>query len=169
MFIITKLPEEDMFQELFLWILNQVLWIPSEQGHSVNFSDQITSFSVKLEPVTTGLKVITLKELNWLTQFLMLSEKKLKDVIAYKDSKLPTLLEEVPDLVWELSWSPKSEKNTQIESWQLSLSSHLQKYLIPSLNHITLPYLSINSSKMPMNVWLLITKPYMISVSELLN
>jgi hypothetical protein len=37
-----------------------------------------------------------------LTQFLMLSEKKLKDVIAYKDSKLPTLLEEVLDLVWEL-------------------------------------------------------------------
>jgi len=33
----------------------------------------------------------------------MLSEKKLKDVIASKDSKSPTLLEEVLDLVWELS------------------------------------------------------------------
>jgi len=56
----------------------------------------------KPEPVTTGLKVIILKDLNSLTQFLMLSEKKLKDVIAYKDSKSPTLLEVVPDLVWEL-------------------------------------------------------------------
>ena len=102
MFIIMKLPEEDMSQELFLWILNQVLWIPSEPVHSVNSSDQITSFSDKPEPVTTGLKVIILKELNSLTQFLMLSEKKLKDVIAYKDSKLPTLLEVVLDLVWEL-------------------------------------------------------------------
>jgi len=92
-----------MSQELSLWILNQVPWTLSELVHSVNSSDQITSFSDKPEPVTTGLKVTILKELNLLTQFLMLSEKKLKDVIAYKDSKLPTLLEEVPDLVWELS------------------------------------------------------------------
>ena len=103
MFTIMKLPVDVMFQELSLWILNQVPWIPSEPVHSVNSSDQITSFSDKPEPVTTGLKVIILKELNSLTQFLMLSEKKLKDVIAYKDSKLPTLLEEVPDPVWELS------------------------------------------------------------------
>ena len=91
-----------MSQELFLWILNQVPWIPSELDHSVNFSDQITSFSDKPEPVTTGLKVTILKELNSLTQFLMLSEKKLKVVIAYKDSKSPTPSEVVPDLVWEL-------------------------------------------------------------------
>ena len=102
MFIIMKLPEEDMSQEPSLWILNQVPWTLSELVHSVNSSDQITSFSDKPEPVTTGLKVIILKELNSLTQFLMLSEKKLKVVIAYKDSKLPTLLEEVLDLVWEL-------------------------------------------------------------------
>ena len=102
MFTITKLPEEDMSQEPSLWILNQVPWIPSELVHSVNSSDQITLFSDKPELVTTGLKVIILKELNSLTQFLMLSEKKLKDVIAYKDSKSPTLLEVVPDLVWEL-------------------------------------------------------------------
>merc|ERR1719199_1163841 len=100
-FTIMKLPEEDMSQELFLWILNQVPWIPSELDHSVNSSDQITSFSDKPEPVTIGLKVIILKELNSLIPFLMLSEKKLKVVIAYKDSKLPTLLEEVLDLVWE--------------------------------------------------------------------
>ena len=101
-FTITKPPEEDMSQEPSLWILNQVPWIPSEPDHSVNSLDQITSFSDKPELVTTGLKVIILKELNSLTQFLMLSEKKLKDVIAYKDSKSPTLSEEVPDLVWEL-------------------------------------------------------------------
>ena len=158
-----------MYQELSLWILNQVPWTQSEPVHSVNSSDQITSSSDKPEPVTTGLKVIILKELNWLIPFLMLSEKKLKVVIAYKDSKLPTLLEVVPDLVWELFWSPKSEKNIQIESWLLSLLYHHQKYLIPLLNHITLPYLSINSSKMLMNVWSLIMKLFMISVSELLN
>jgi hypothetical protein len=102
MFTIMKLPVEDMSQELSSWILNQVPWIPSELVHSVNSSDQITSFSDKPEPVTTGLKVIILKELNSLTQFLMLSEKKLKVVIAYKDSKSPTLLEVVLDPVWEL-------------------------------------------------------------------
>ena len=91
-----------MSQEPSLWILNQVPWTLSELVHSVNSSDQITSFSDKLELVTTGLKVIILKELNSLTQFLMLSEKKLKVVIAYKDSKSPTLLEVVLDLVWEL-------------------------------------------------------------------
>jgi len=31
----------------------------------------------------------------------MLSEKKLKDAIAFKVSKLPTLLEEEPDPEWE--------------------------------------------------------------------
>jgi len=97
-----KPPEEDMSQELSLWILNQVPWTLSELVHSVNSSDQITSFSDKPELVTIGLKVIILKELNSLTQFLMLSEKKLKVVIAYKDSKSPNLLEVVPDLVWEL-------------------------------------------------------------------
>jgi len=92
-----------MSQEPSLWILNQVPWTLSELVHSVNSSDQITSFSDKPELVTIGLKVIILKELNSLTQFLMLSEKKLKVVIAYKDSKLPTPLEVVLDLVWVLS------------------------------------------------------------------
>jgi len=89
-----------MFQELSLWILNQEQWTPLELDHSVNSSDQITSFSDKLELVTIGPKVTILKELNSLTQFSMLLEKKLKDVIAFKDSKLPTLLEEEQDLVW---------------------------------------------------------------------
>jgi len=64
MFISMKLLEEDMFQELFWWILNQVLWIQSELDHSVNYSDQITLFSDKPEQETTGQKVIILKELN---------------------------------------------------------------------------------------------------------
>ena len=64
MFTIMKLPVDVMFQELSLWILNQVLWTLSELVHSDNSSDQITSFSDKPEPVTTGLKVIILKELN---------------------------------------------------------------------------------------------------------
>jgi len=64
MFISTKLPEEDMSQELSWWILNQVLWIQSELDHSDNYSDQITLFSDKPELVTIGQKDIILKELN---------------------------------------------------------------------------------------------------------
>jgi len=100
---LTKLLEEDTFQELSLWISNQVPWTPLELVLSVNYSDPITSFLDKPELVTIGLKVTILKVLNLLIQFLMLSEKKLKVVIVYKVSKLPTHLEVVPDLVWELS------------------------------------------------------------------
>jgi len=64
MFISMKLLEEDMFQELSLWILNLVPWIQSELDHLVNYSDQITLFSDKPEQVTTGQKDIILKELN---------------------------------------------------------------------------------------------------------
>ena len=68
----------------------------------VNFSDQTILSSAKPELVTIGPKDITLKGLNLLTQFLMLLEKKLKDVIAFKVSKSLTLWEVVLDLVWEL-------------------------------------------------------------------
>ena len=88
---IMKLLEEDMYQELFLWILNLVPWIPLELVHSVNYSDPITSSLDKPELETIGLKVIILKVLNLLIQFLMLLEKKLKVVIVYKDSKSLTL------------------------------------------------------------------------------
>jgi len=76
--------EEDTYQEPFLWILNQELWTQSELGLSVNFLDQTTSSSVKLELETTGQKVITPKEPNLSIQFLMLWEKKPKVVIVYK-------------------------------------------------------------------------------------
>ena len=104
-----------------------------------------------------------------MTQFSMSSEKKLKDVTVYKDSKSPTLWEEEPDQEWEPFWFPKWEKNIPIESWKPSQLSLHQKCLIPSLNHTTPHYLSINWLKMLMNAWSLITKPYMISASELLN
>jgi hypothetical protein len=64
MFIITKPPVVDLFQEPFLWISNQEQWTQLELDHSVNFSDLITLFSDKLVLVTTGLKDITLKVLN---------------------------------------------------------------------------------------------------------
>jgi len=99
----------------------------------------------------------------------MLSEKKPKDVTVYKDSKSPTLWVVEPDLVWELFWFPKSEKNTQTESWKHSQLSHPQKYLTLSLNHTTLPCPYINWSKMTMSVWSLITKLFTIFASELWN
>jgi hypothetical protein len=54
----------DLSQELFLWISNLEQWTPLELDHSVNFSDQITSFSDKLVLVTIGLKFNILKVLN---------------------------------------------------------------------------------------------------------
>ena len=77
-------------------------WTLLEQDHLDNSSDQTTLSSVKQELVTIGPKVTTLKELNLLIQFWMSSERKLKDVIAYKVSKSHTHSEEVPDQVWEL-------------------------------------------------------------------
>jgi len=70
--ITTKPPEEDTSQELSWWIWNQELWTQLELDHSVNYSDQTTSFSDKPEPETTGPKVTIPKELNWLTQSSML-------------------------------------------------------------------------------------------------
>ena len=158
-----------MSQEPSSWTWNQEPWTQSELDHLDNSSDQTTSSSDKLELVTIGLKDITPKELNWLTQFLMLSEKKPKDATVFKDSKSPTLWVVEPDLVWEPFWFPKSEKNIQTESWKPSQLSHPQKFPIPSLNHTTLPCLSINWSKTLMSAWSLITKLFMIFVSELWN
>merc|ERR1712139_736738 len=162
----TKPPVVDMSQELSSWILNQEPWTLSELDHSVNSSDQTTSFSDKLVPVTTGPRVTTLKVLSSLTPSSMSSERKPKVAIASKVSKLPTLSVVVPDPVWEPSSSPRSEKNIQIESWLLSQSCHHQRYLIPSLSHTTPPSQSISSSKTPMRLCALITKLFMISASE---
>ena len=48
------------------------------------FSDLITLCSVKVEQVTTGPRVTTLKVLSWLTLSLMLFAKKPKTVIAFR-------------------------------------------------------------------------------------
>jgi len=49
--------------------------------------------------VTIGLKVITLKALSSSTPYSMLFARKPSHVIAFKDSRLRTLLVEVPALV----------------------------------------------------------------------
>ena len=159
--------EEDTFQEPSSWISNQEPWIPSELDHSVNSSDQTTSFSDKPEQETTGLKVTTLKELNSSTPSSTSLEKKPKVAIASKVSKSPTPSEEELDLVWELSSSPRSEKNIQTDRWLLSLSCHHQRSQIPSLSHTMPPSQSINLSKTPIKLCALITKLFMISASEL--
>merc|ERR1712159_834267 len=135
---------EDTSQEPSLWILSQEPWTPSELDHSVNSSDQTTSFSDKLVLVTTGPRVTTPKVLSSSTPSSMLSERRLKVAIAFKVSKLPTPSVVVPDPVWEPSSSPRSEKSTQTESWPLSPSCHPPRCLIPSSSHTTPPSLSIN-------------------------
>ena len=159
----------DMSLEQFLWTSNQEQWTLLELVHSVNSSDPTTLSSVKPVLETTGLKVTILKELNSLTQFLMLPERKLKDVIAFKVSKSPThsVVEQVQ--VWVPSSFQRSEKNILTESCKPSQSSPHQKSLTQSSNHTTLLFQSINWSKTLMSAWSLITKPFMISASELLN
>jgi len=144
MFISTRPQEEDMFPEPSSWILSQEQWTQLELDLLDNSSDLTTSSLDKLEPETTGLRDTTLKELNSLTQFSTSLEKKLKDATASKDSKSLTLSEEELDQEWELSSSPRSEKNTLIESWKLSQSSPLPKCLTLSLNPTTPLYQSIN-------------------------
>merc|ERR1712100_213271 len=163
---ITRPPEEDTSQEPSSWILSQVPWTPSEPDPSVSSSDQTTSFSDRPEPVITGLRVTTPRELSSSTPSSMSSERRLKVAIASKVSRSPTPSEVVPDPEWEPSSSPRSEKSTQTESWPLSPSCHHQRYLIPSLSHTTLPSLSISSSKTPMRLCALITKLFTISASE---
>merc|ERR1711904_177006 len=162
----TKPPEEDTSQEPSLWILSQEPWTQSEPDHSVNSSDQTTSSSDKPEPVTTGLRVTTPREPSSSTQSSMSSERKPKVAIASKDSRSPTPSVVVLDPVWEPSSSPRSEKSTQTESWPLSPSCHHQRCQIPSLSHTTPPSLSISSSRTPMRLCALITRPSTISASE---
>ncbi len=77
------------------------------QDHSDNYSDQITLSLDKPVQETTGQKATTLKVLNLLIPSSMLLEKKLKDVTAFRDSKSPTPLVVVLDLVWEPFLSPR--------------------------------------------------------------
>merc|ERR1711881_474569 len=162
---ITKPLVVDSSQEPSSWTSSQEPWTPSEPAHSVNSSDPITSSSAKLVLVTTGPRVITLKVLNSSTPSSTLSERKLKAAIASKVSKSPTLSVVVLVLEWELSSSPRSEKNTPTESWKPSPSSHPPRCPIPLLSHTTPPSPSISSSRTPMSAWSSITKPSTISAS----
>merc|ERR1719335_2183578 len=158
-----------MSQEPSLWILSQEPWTPSEPDHSDSSSDQTTSFSDKLVPVTTGPRVTTPRVPSSSTPSSMSSERKLRVAIASKVSRSPTPSVVVLDPVWEPSSSPRSEKSTQTESWPLSPSCHHQRYLIPSLSHTTPPSQSINLLRTPMRLCALITKLFMISASEPLS
>merc|ERR1712003_9210 len=154
------------YQELSSWISNQEPWMPSELDHSVSSSDQTTSSSDKLVPVTTGPRVTTSRVPNSLTLSSMLSERKLKVATAFRDSRLPTPSVVELDPVWEPSSSLRSEKNTQTDRWSPTLLCHHQRYQIPSSSHTTPPFPSISSSRTPMMSCALTTRPFMISASE---
>ena len=70
-----------------LWTWNQEPWTPSVPVHSDSFSAQITLFSDKLVPVTTGPKATTPKVLNLSIVFWTLYVKKQNHAIACKVSK----------------------------------------------------------------------------------
>merc|ERR1712072_1217267 len=161
----TKLPVVDSSQELSSWISNQERWTLSELDHSVNSSDLTTSSSVRLVPVTTGLKVITPKVPNSLTPSSTLSGRRPKVAIVSKVSKSPTPSVVVPVLVWAPCSSPRSERNIPTESWRPSPSSPPPRCPTPLSNPTTPPSLSISSSRTPMSAWSLITRPSTISAS----
>ena len=114
----TKLLEEDTCQEPFSWTSSQERWTPLGLDPSDNYSDQTTLSLASLEQETTGPRATTQKEQNSSTQSSMLSEKKLKDVIASKASKSLTPSAEEQDPEWEHCSSPRLEKNIQTESWR---------------------------------------------------
>lgn len=168
-FTITKPLVVDTFQELSQLIQNQVQWIQSEPVHSVNYSDQITLSLVNQVLVTAGLKVTTQKVLNQLIQSQMLSERKLKLVIAYKVSNQFTHQVVVLVQVWVHYYLQNSVKNIQIVSQPHSQLFHHQRFQIQLLNHIMLHYQSTNQLNQLMKSSALITKLFMISASEHLN
>merc|ERR1712232_830172 len=144
-------------------------WTLLEPAHSVNSSDQTTSSSDRPVPVTTGPRVTTPKVLNSSTPSSMLSVRKLRVAIAFRDSRLPTPSVVVLDPVWEPSLFPRSEKSTQTDRWSPTPSCHPPRCLIPLLSHTTPPSLSISSSRTPMMSCALTTRPSTISASELLS
>jgi len=159
----------DMYQEPSWWTWSQELWIQLEQVLSVNYSDQTTLSSVNLELVTTGQKATIQRVPNSSTQFLTLSERKLRDVTASKAFKSLILLEEELAQAWELFLSLKSERSIQTELCAPSLLCHLLRYLILSLSHTMQLCQSISLSKMQMKLCALTMRLYMISASELWN
>merc|ERR1712019_109547 len=111
----TKPPAASTSHEPSPSISSQVPWTPFDPVHSVKSSDQTTSSSVNPVPVTTGPKVTTPREPSSSTVFWMLCERGPSLAIAFKVFNSLTLWAVVPDLVWELCSSPKSERNTQTE------------------------------------------------------
>ena len=158
-----------MYPELFWWTWSQEPWTQWEPALSVNSSDQITSFSDKPEQETTGQRDITLREPNSLTLSWMSSERRLRDAIAYKDSKSLTLSEEALDQEWEHFLSARSEKSTLIESWKPSQLCLPPRCLTLSLSPTMPLFQSINWSKTQMNAWSSITRHFTIFASEPLN
>merc|ERR1712083_777911 len=117
-------------------------------------------------PVTTGPRVITPRVPNLLTQSSMLSERRPKVATAFEDSRSPTPSVVVPDPVWELSSSPRSEKSTQTDRWSPTQLCHPPRCPTLSSSHTTPPFPSISLSRTPMMSCALTTRPSTISASE---
>merc|ERR1711934_869745 len=165
----TKPLEAVTSQEPCSWILSQEPWTPSEPAHSDSSSDQTTSSSDRLVPVTTGPRVTTPKVLSSSTPSSMLSARRLKVATAFRASRSPTPLVVALDPVWEPSSAPRSEKSTQTDRWSPTPSCHPPRCPIPSSSHTTPPSLSISSSRTPMMSCALTTRPSTISASEPLS
>merc|ERR1712060_915293 len=162
----TKPPVAVMFLALSSWTSSQAPWTPSVLDLSVSSSDQTTSSSVRLVPVTTGPRVTTPRVPSSSTPSSMSSVRRLRAVTAFRASRSPTLSVVALAPAWELSSSPRSVRNTQTDRCALSLSCHPPRSPIPSSSPTTLPSLSISSSRTPMMSCALTTRLFTISASE---
>merc|ERR1712048_3287 len=117
-------------------------------------------------PVTTGPRVTTPKVLSSSTPSSTSSVRRLRAATASRASRSPTPSVVVPAPVWAPSSSPRSVRSTPTESWPLSPSCHPPRSPTPLSSPTTPPSLSISSSRTPMRLCALTTRPSTISASE---
>ncbi|CAM6002599.1 unnamed protein product [Sphagnum balticum] len=166
MFTTMKPLEEDTSPEPSLWISNPEPWTPSELDPSDNSLDLTTSSSGKPELETTGLRVTTLRALNLSTLFWMLPERKLKDVIASRDSRSPTLSEVEPALVWEtllISKIREEYPDRIMETFSVVPSPKVSDTVVEPYNATLSVHQLVETL---MSAWSSIMRPSTISASE---
>ncbi len=156
-----------MYPVLSWLTLNLVPWTPSVLDPSDRSSAQTTLFLARVVPETTGPRVTTQRELSWLTQFSMLSARRLSPATVFRDFNSPTLLEVARDLEWEPFSSPRSVRSTQTGSWTPSLWSPHPRCQTQWLSHTMPLSLSISWWRIQMRPTVSTMRLSMTSASEL--
>ena len=112
----------------FCWIWSPVPWIPSARDLLAKSSAQKTSSLAKVEPGTTGRKVITPRVPSWSILSWISSAKRPRAATVCRASSWHTHLGAAPAPVWAPCSSARSEKSIQTGSWTHSLWCLLLRY-----------------------------------------